>query len=83
MGKKRGTTKPKGQVSVTTTPTQGTPTTKTVDLADCATVGGALKALGISSDRKDITLNGQPVTDFASALKANDQLGVAERPQGS
>ena len=48
-----------------------------------ATVKGALKALGVSPDRKDLVLNGTPVTDMESPLKPGDKLSVAERPQGS
>jgi hypothetical protein len=84
--KKRGSKKggkSAGTVTVTVTPTQGSPTEKTLDLAKCATLEGALKACGITPDRKDITVNGTPATDFTAGLKAGDKIGIAERPQGS
>jgi sulfur carrier protein ThiS len=81
--RKGNTPKKQGLVEVTVTPTQGSATVKSVDVASCATVEGALKALGISPDRKDLLLNGKPVKDMKSALKPGDKLSVAERPQGS
>ncbi len=77
------TKKAAGTVTVTVTPTQGSPTEKTLDLAQCATLEGALQACGVTPDRKDITVNGTPATDYGVSLKAGDKIGIAERPQGS
>ncbi len=85
--------KNKGQkikVEVTVVPTEGKPSTKSVEVeASGASVEQVLKSAGVSADRKDLLVNNQPATlathvgpkDVVDAKEVKVQ--AAERPQGS
>ncbi len=83
--KKSGSGKKSGQNAATlkVVPTQGSTTESTIALAKGGTtVADALKAAGVSAERKNLSVNGKPA-EQSQKLKAGDTLTVEERPQGS
>lgn len=70
---------------VTIVPVSGQPQTREIDLPD-ATLGQALSAAGISTDRQDITVDGKPA-DLNAPLAPGSQVQlkvqITERPSGS
>ena len=83
--KKSGSGKKKGQSKTATikvVPTQGSSTESSFTVTKGATVGDALKASGVSAERKNLSIGGKSVT-ASDPIKAGDTLQVEERPQGS
>lgn len=79
-GKKGKSGKPQATVSVI--PVQGSPSTSTVDLKGGCTAGQACEKLGVSTEKKNLSVGGNRVgCDYQ--LQAGDTLQVEERPQGS
>lgn len=86
MGKKRSRSKkqpaqPK-TATLKVTPVQGDSTETVVKVAKGATIGGALQQAGISTERKNVTVDGKPA-DLSAPLAAGQTVNVEERPQGS
>lgn len=79
-GKKSGA---KNAATLKVVPTQGSSTESSIALAKGGTtVEDALKAAGVSAERKNLSVNGKPA-ELSQKLKAGDALTVEERPQGS
>ncbi len=64
------------------TPVQGEATETAVQVAKGSTVGSALQQAGISTERKNVTVDGKPA-DLDAPLAAGQTVNVEERPQGS
>lgn len=79
-GKKSGKGGRKATLRVT--PVKGEASDTEVKLTRGLTVGAALQAAGISTDRKNVTIDGKPA-DLGATLKAGAVVNVEERPQGS
>ncbi len=76
-------TKKSAQATVKVVPTQGRATESSVAVPKGGlTVGAALQAAGVSADRKNLSVGGQPAT-LDQKLSSGDTLTVEERPQGS
>jgi hypothetical protein len=79
-GNKKGAKK---TATVKVVPTQGKSTETEVTLAKGGTtVGDALKAAGISAERKNLSVGGASAA-LDQKLSPGDTLTVEERPQGS
>ncbi len=81
-------------VTVTFVPTGGKPTEKKVDVATSgATLREVLQAAGVSPEKKDLYVDGQPATldthvvdgqsVSADSKQRSPEVRVAERPAGS
>ncbi|MEK7516776.1 MAG: hypothetical protein AAB562_04240 [Patescibacteria group bacterium] len=87
--KKKGTTGAKRKPSelrltVTYVPTQGDVQEKPVVMAGAeATVKDVLAQAGVSSERRDVSVNGKAVTDLSTPISMGARITVTERPQGS
>ncbi len=85
MGRKKTGSKKGGQrqATVKVIPVQGSSTERSVDIPKGGlTAGDALKALGISAERKNLSINGKSAK-ADQKIAAGDTLQVEERPQGS
>lgn len=86
MARKKSGSGKKGQsktATVKVVPTQGSSTESSFTLPKGgATVGDALKAAGVSAERKNLSIGGKSVS-ASDPIKAGDTLQVEERPQGS
>ncbi len=79
-GKKSGS---KNAATLKVVPTQGSSTESSIALAKGGTtVEDALKAAGVSSERKNLSVNGKAAA-LSQKLGPGDTLTVEERPQGS
>jgi hypothetical protein len=79
-GKKRGQSK---KATIRVVPTQGSTAESSFTIPKGgATVGDALKAAGVSAEKKNLSIGSKSV-DTATKLNAGDILQVEERPQGS
>ncbi len=79
-GKKSGS---KNEATLKVVPTQGSSTESKIALAKGGTtVADALKAAGVSTERKNISVNGRSA-ELSQKLGAGDAVTVEERPQGS
>ncbi|MEY4744532.1 MAG: hypothetical protein RL272_477 [Candidatus Parcubacteria bacterium] len=80
-GKKKSGSKNTATLKVV--PTQGSSTETSVTLAKGGTTAAdALKAAGVSAERKNLSVGGKPV-ELSRRLNPGDVLTVEERPQGS
>lgn len=79
-------------VTVRVVPLSGTPTEHTVAYLRGMTVEEALQAAGVSSERKDVSIQaslgkslqaGDTVVAAETHVEAGSQVTVTERPQGS
>ncbi|NQV89819.1 hypothetical protein HQ487_00255 [Candidatus Uhrbacteria bacterium] len=78
-------------VTVRVVPLSGTPTEVTVPFKKGMTVNSALTAAGVSSDKRDLSVEAAPGQTLKSGqtvvvtdkVKAGGQVTVRERPQGS
>ncbi|HTK04780.1 MAG TPA: hypothetical protein VL500_04295 [Candidatus Eisenbacteria bacterium] len=78
--KKRGQSK---TATIKVVPTQGSSTESSFAIPKGgATVGEALRASGISAEKKNLSVGGKTAT-LDTKLNAGDTLQVEERPQGS
>jgi len=78
--KKRGQSR---SATIKVVPTQGSSTESSFTIPKGgATVGDALKAAGVSADKKNLSVGGRSAT-LETKLNPGDTLQVEERPQGS
>ncbi|HTM67676.1 MAG TPA: hypothetical protein VL426_00095 [Candidatus Binatia bacterium] len=86
MARKKSGSGKKGQsksATIKVVPTQGSSTESSFTIPKGgATVGDALKAAGVSAERKNLSIGGKSVGADAP-INAGDTLQVEERPQGS